>query len=89
MTEVRAMKPKSKTVRRSLAEYAASRPDPRSTPCFICGIPQAPEVNEGYRGGTKQTVIFEWLANDCGYGDKVSINKLNRHFRAGHHEPQK
>jgi hypothetical protein len=79
--------------RRSLAEFAETASQ-RIANCTICRLPEREEIDAarrkrdedpGFHGG-RQSIILKWLLEECGYGkDVVTYERIDHHFRAGHH----
>lgn len=63
----------------SLAEFAAKDTTKTGTQCWLCGIPERAEAEEGYRSGVKKATITRWLKTL--YPDEATDNKVGKHFQ--------
>lgn len=71
--------------RKPLADYAKDNPPNQSGHLpWLRTIPEHDEVVAAYKAGTSPVVIFRWLRDECGYGDKVTRNKVDRYLNEHH-----
>lgn len=62
-----------------LAEFAQHDPVKGGVACWMCGIPERAEAEEGYRSGVKGSTIARWLRSI--YGEVATPHKVAKHLR--------
>ena len=64
----------------SLIEYAKDNGSRKSGPaCWLCGIADRAEVEEAFKKGVPQVVIFRWLKEKKGYAE-ASLSRVKSHL---------
>lgn len=71
-----------------LADFVQENPTPpRGTPCWLCHIPEAAEINAAKRDKTATVPqMRSWLLNEKGYADdEARPSRFTNHFQQSHH----
>lgn len=62
--------------RLSLVEYAATHKRRNGSKAWMDGVPERDECVKAYQDGVSIATIRDWLADECGYGELASRNRV-------------